>query len=180
MIERLTRVNQPSMFIDPDKKLNIPPSVKYPRIVWRDVSRTTQKRRVQATIIPKNWVTGNSLGVAHFRTDNFSKLYTLLGIMSSLPFEFQVRSMLSTSHVSVGVLRKTRIPPITSELTTKLVPMIERKLAGDVTAEVEIEIVVAKAYGLDSQGLAEIMQSFPKLTPEECQNLLDHPMWRNS
>jgi len=180
MIERLTRVNQPSMFIDPDKKLNIPPSVKYPRIVWRDVSRTTQKRRVQATIIPKNWVTGNSLGVAHFRTDNFSKLYTLLGIMSSLPFEFQVRSMLSTSHVSVGVLRKTRIPPITSELTTKLVPMVERKLAGDVTAEVEIEIVVAKAYGLDSQGLAEIMQSFPKLTPEECQNLLDHPMWRNS
>ncbi|OBQ22259.1 Alw26I/Eco31I/Esp3I family type II restriction adenine-specific DNA-methyltransferase [Anabaena sp. AL93] len=180
MIERLTRVNQPSMFIDPDKKLNIPPSVKYPRIVWRDVSRTTQKRRVQATIIPKNWVTGNSLGVAHFRTDNFSKLYTLLGIMSSLPFEFQVRSMLSTSHVSVGVLRKTRIPPITSELTTKLVPMIERKLAGDVTAEVEIEIVVAKAYGLDSQGLAEIMQSFPKLTPEECQNLLDHPMWRTS
>ncbi|QJB43219.1 Alw26I/Eco31I/Esp3I family type II restriction adenine-specific DNA-methyltransferase [Dolichospermum flos-aquae] len=180
MIERLTRVNQPSMFIDPDKKLNIPPSVKYPRIVWRDVSRTTQKRRVQATIIPKNWVTGNSLGVAHFRTDNFSKLYTLLGIMSSLPFEFQVRSMLSTSHVSVGVLRKTRIPPITSELTTKLVPMIERKLAGNVTAEVEIEIVVAKAYGLDSQGLAEIMQSFPKLTPEECQNLLDHPMWRTS
>jgi hypothetical protein len=58
--------------------------------------------------------------------------------------------------------------------------MVERKLAGDVTAEVEIEIVVAKAYGLDSQGLAEIMQSFPKLTPEECQNLLDHPMWRNS
>jgi Alw26I/Eco31I/Esp3I family type II restriction m6 adenine DNA methyltransferase len=180
MINRLTLVNQPSMFIDPDKKLSIPSSVKYPRIVWRDVSRTTQKRRVQATIIPKNWVTGNSLGVAHFRTDNFSKLYTLLGIMSSLPFEFQVRSMLSTSHVSVGVLRKTRIPPITSELTTKLVPMVERKLAGDVTAEVEIEIVVAKAYGLDSQGLAEIMQSFPKLTPEECQNLLDHPMWRNS
>lgn len=180
MIERLTRVNQPSMFIDPDKKLSIPPSVKYPRIVWRDVSRTTQKRRVQATIIPKNWVTGNSLGVAHFRTDNFSKLYTLLGIMSSLPFEFQVRSMLSTSHVSVGVLRKTRIPPITSELTTKLVPMVKRKLAGDVTAEVEIEIVVAKAYGLERQGLAEIMQSFPKLTPEECQNLLDHPMWRNS
>ncbi len=177
MIERLTSINQPSLFIHPENGPSIPPSVKYPRIVWRDVSRPTQKRRVQATIIPENWVTGNSLGVAHFRTNDFSRLYPLLGIMSSLPFEFQVRSMLSTAHVSVGVLRKTRIPPITPELTTKLVLMVERRLAGDLAAELEIEIVVAQAYGLEREDLAEIMKSFPKLTLEERQNLLDHPRW---
>jgi Alw26I/Eco31I/Esp3I family type II restriction m6 adenine DNA methyltransferase len=177
MIERLTRVNQPSLFIDPEKKTSIPPSVKYPRIVWRDVSRPTQKRRIQATIIPAQWVTGNSLGVAHFRTNDLSKLYTLLGIMSSLPFEFQVRSMLSTAHVSVGVLRKTRIPSITDDLTERLVPLVERKLAGDLAAEMEIEIVMAQAYGLNRDDLAEIMDFFPKLLPEERQNLLDHQMW---
>lgn len=178
MIERLTKANQPSLFLEQEKEASIPPSVKYPRIVWRDVSRPTQKRRVQATIIPANWVTGNSLGVAHFRSDNLSKLYTLLGIMSSITFEFQIRSMLSTAHVSVGVLRKTRIPPITRELTTKLVPIVKRRLDGDITAEVEMEIVVARAYGLGRKGLIEIMQSFPKITPEECQNLLNHPSWR--
>lgn len=180
MIERLTKANQPSLFIKKEKEPSIPPSMKYPRIVWRDVSRPTQKRRVQATIIPANWVTGNSLGVAHFRSDDLSKLYTLLGIMSSIIFEFQIRSMLSTAHVSVGVLRKTRIPPITRELTTKLVPIVERRLAGDITAEVEMEIIVAQAYSLERKDLIEIMQSFPKITPEERQNLLDHPKWGKS
>jgi len=180
MIERLTCVTQPVVFINPERGLNIPPSVKYPRIVWRDVSRPTQKRRVQATIIPANWVTGNSLGVAHFRTNNTSKLHILLCIMSSIPFEFQVRSMLSTAHVSVGVLRKTRIPEITPELTRKLVPLAELRLAGDLAAEQKIEVIVAQAYGLTSNDLAEIMQSFPKITQEERRNLLEHQMWRES
>lgn len=180
MIERLTCVTQPLVFINPERSPNIPPSVKYPRIVWRDVSRPTQKRRVQATIIPANWVTGNSLGVAHFRTNNISKLYILLCIMSSIPFEFQVRSMLSTAHISVGVLRKTRIPEITPELTEKLVPLAELRLAGDLVAEQKIEVIVAQAYGLTSNDLAEMMQSFPKITQEESQSLLEHQMWRES
>ena len=180
MVERLNNVQEPLVFIHPEKSLTIPSSVKYPRIVWRDVSRPTQKRRVQATIIPANWVTGNSLGVAHFRTSDTSNLYTLLCIISSIPFEFQVRSMLSTAHVSVGILRKTRIPEITPELTKRLLPLIEMRLAGDLTAEQKIEVVVAKAYGLTSKDLAEILQLFPKVTPEECESLLNHQIWRES
>ena len=180
MVERLTGVNQPLVFIDPKRGLNIPSSAKYPRIVWRDVSRPTQKRRIQATIIPANWVTGNSLGVAHFRTNDISKLSTLLCILSSIPFEFQVRSMLSTAHISVGVLRKTRIPEITLELTRRLVPLVELRLAGDLAAEQKIEVIVAQAYGLTSDDLVEIIQSFPKITPKEIQNLLDHQMWKES
>jgi len=177
MIERLTKVDQPSLFVHPEKGPSIPPSVKYPRLVWRDVSRPTQKRRVQATIIPEGWVTGNSLGVAHFWGNDLEKLYTLLGVISSLPFEFQVRSMLSTAHVSVGVLRKARIPLITSELSNALAPLVERKLRGDSNAEVEIEVVMAKAYGLNPTDLVEVMHSFPKLTVEERKYLLEHPRW---
>ncbi len=177
MIERLTKASQPTFFINLEKGPAIPPSVKYPRLVWRDVSRPTQKRRVQATIIPAQWVTGNSLGVAHFRTDDGSKLYTLLGIISSLPFEFQVRSMLSTAHVSVGVLRKTRIPLITPQFSATLVGLVEQRLAGNLSAEAKIEVVVAQAYGLNRKDLAEIMNSFPKLTTEERQTILDNPLW---
>lgn len=180
MIERLTKVSQPTFFIHPKKELAIPLSVKYPRIVWRDVSRPTQKRRVQATIIPAGWVTGNSLGVAHFRIEERLKLYTLLGIMSSLPFEFQVRSMLSTAHVSVGVLRKTRIPLITPQLSATLTPLVEQRLAGDLEAEAKIEVVVAQAYCLNRKDLAEIMSSFPKITTEERQTILGHPLWEES
>jgi Alw26I/Eco31I/Esp3I family type II restriction m6 adenine DNA methyltransferase len=180
MVERLTGVNKPLLFICSESGLNIPSSVKYPRIVWRDVSRPTQKRRIQATIIPANWITGNSLGVAHFRTHDIAKLHTLLCIMSSIPFEFQVRSMLSTAHVSVGVLRKTRIPEITSELIKKLLPFVKLRLAGDIASEQAIEVIVAQAYDLTQNDLAEMLQSFPKITSEECQNLLNHQMWRES
>ena len=180
MVERLTKVSQSNFFINPENGLTIPPSVKYPRLVWRDVSRPTQKRRVQATIIPALWVTGNSLGVAHFRTDDQLKLHTLLGIMSSLPFEFQVRSMLSTAHVSVGVLRKTRIPLITSEFSETLVPLVEQRLAGNLAAEAKMEVVVAQAYGLNRKDLAEIMNSFPKLTTEERQTILEQSLWEES
>ncbi|MBD2776688.1 Alw26I/Eco31I/Esp3I family type II restriction adenine-specific DNA-methyltransferase [Iningainema tapete] len=177
MIQRLTKVSQPTFFIKKEKELDVPASVNYPRIVWRDVSRQTQKRRVQATIIPAQWVTGNSLGVAHFRTNDLSKLYTLLGIMSSLPFEFQVRSMLSTAHVSVGVLRKTRIPLITPQFSATVVPLVEQILAGNLAAEAKMEVIVAKAYGLNRLDLASMMNSFPKLTTQERQTILDHPLW---
>ena len=178
MMKRLTKVDQPSLFVNPEKVLRIPSSVKYPRLVWRDVSRPTQKRRVQVTVIPEGWVTGNSLGVAHFRGNDLGKLYTLLGIISSLPFEFQVRSMLSTAHVSLGVLRKVRIPAITSELRNDLALLVESRLQGDVNAEVEMEVVVAKAYGLSPVDLTEIMYAFPKLTAEERSCLLEHPRWK--
>jgi FKBP-type peptidyl-prolyl cis-trans isomerase 2 len=88
--------------------------------------------------------------------------------------------MLSTAHVSVGVLRKARIPLITSELSNTLAPLVERKLRGDSNTETEIEIVMAKAYGLNPTDLVEIMYSFPKLTVEERNYLLDHPRWNKS
>ena len=85
--------------------------------------------------------------------------------------------MLSTAHVSVGVLRKTRIPLITPQFSATLVGLVEQRLAGNLSAEAKIEVVVAQAYGLNRKDLAEIMNSFPKLTTEERQTILDNPLW---
>ena len=154
------------------------PSCQFPRLVWRDVSRPTQKRRVQATLIPAGWMTGNSLGVAHFREHDQRRLLGLLGVFSSLPFEFQVRSILTTNHVSVGAIREVRVPPLSDEFLDLLAPIMRRRLQGEAAAEVEMEVVVAQAYGLNQDELQTVMDALPKLTYEERQTILTSPHWR--
>jgi len=177
MLSRLETPEKPSMHI----KVNAASftSCRFPRLVWRDVSRPSQKRRVQATLIPAGWVTGNSLGVAHLWSDDEEYLLTLLGIVSSLPFEFQVRSMLTTAHVSVGVLREARVPNLTPALIETLAPVMRRRLSGNIHAGVEMEVIVAGAYGLDHEDMHAVMDALPKLTEQERRAILDSHYWRS-
>lgn len=78
---------------------SLPPSVRFARLVWRDVSRPNQKRRIHATVIPPGYVTGNSLGVLHDWRRSSEQLLWLLGVVSSLTFEYQIRALLSTGHI---------------------------------------------------------------------------------
>jgi Alw26I/Eco31I/Esp3I family type II restriction m6 adenine DNA methyltransferase len=163
MIERFTVRSEPThVVIKPGWVA--PPSVRHARIVWRDVSRPNQKRRVQATIIPPEWVAGNSLGVAYFRDDDTDRLLWLLGIMSSCVFECQLRSSLATGHVTLASLRTVRIPPV--ELTARdrdLITAVQSRLKGHTDAEADIEALAAHLYRLTLSDLTNVLESFPKL-----------------
>lgn len=179
MIDRFSHTSNPQTFISKAKEPEVPKSVNFNRIVWRDVSRPTQKRRIIATLIQPGWVTGNSLGVAYFKDDpGNSKLLTLLGIMSSLVFEFQIRSLLATSHISVGVVRKTRIPDFSNiGLITKVSNLVERRLKGDEEAEIDLEVYSAKSYGLIKDDFKYIIDAFPKIEDEYKHKILNSHSW---
>lgn len=172
MIQRFKVVEEPLQFVKPDGP-RIPPSTAYHRIAWRDVSRPSQKRRLHATLIPPGWVTGNSLHVAYFRDCNLERLKALLAIINSLVFEFQLRAYLATSHVSLGSVRKVRIPRLDSHrLVARLAYLSDRCLNGCEASQVEIEIQVAKAYNLTPNEFKMLLSAFDKLTDAELNALL--------
>jgi len=147
-------------------------------LAWRDVSRRSQERRVYAAIIPPNVVTGNSLHVAHFRNNDRERLNVLLAVFNSIPFEFQARANLGTGHVSAGVVRKIRIPDIDShEFRTQVLFWLTKLEEREPNAEITLEVVVAKAYGLGKDTYSEILDHFDKMPEGTKTQLLEHALW---
>ncbi len=159
-----------------------PASTRFARIAWRDVSRPSQKRRLIATIVPPGLAAGNSLGVAHFRDDNQKALRALLGVMSSVVFELQLRSHLATGHVSLSSLRKVRLPDrATLESLDEVAAEVQALLAESGRSQARLEALVAtRVYRLQQPELAAVLESFPKLEPAERRAIQAHAFARGA
>ncbi|MEA2786972.1 MAG: hypothetical protein QOF71_3076 [Candidatus Eremiobacteraeota bacterium] len=156
----------------------IPPSADHARIVWRDVSRPTQRRRLIATIVPPGTVAGNSLNVCYYRDGHQKRLKALLGVINSFVFEFQVRANLATAHVSLGAVRKGHLPDLNSgRAASRIAALVDRCLNGDLAALDQVEVAVAKAYGMDRGELAEVLESFPRVERTTVSRLTAAALW---
>ena len=150
---------------DPDRAL--PASAAHARIAWRDVSRRSQVRRMIASLLPAGCVTGNSLHIGYFKDGDIDKLHALLGVINSLPFEFQLRSKLGTGHVSLGSVREVRVPRFDdARLISTLSALTKRVLVGESGAEAAVEVAVARAYGLTREEFKMQLGFFERL-PED-------------
>ncbi len=174
MIGRFEIKENPNLFVG--KENWIPPfSCGFEKIVWRDVSRPSQKRRLIATIVPPQVVAGNSLGVCYFKDGDKKALRVLLGIMNSLCFEFQLRTNLATGHVSLSAIRKVHIPNKSHLLRfDRLYELVDQQLNSAKDVESKIEAYVAKyIYTLSKNEFIEIIQSFPKFNEQEREELIN-------
>jgi len=177
MISRFTVSYTPSLYLKPNGPA-IPKSINFYRLVWRDVARPSQKRRMQAAIIPPGCVTGNSLNVAYFRDNSIVRLQALLGLMNSFVFEAQVRMHLATAHVSLGAVRKVNLPPISDNIVTeRLAHLVTLCQKGDMDAQIMLEVVIAQRYALSRDNFAEILMAYSKLEDQERDDLLSADLW---
>ena len=177
MVRRFGLAEHPDKFVRADGP-RVPESADHYRLVWRDVARPNQKRRMHATIIPPGRVTGNSLNVAYFRDDHLFKLKALLAIVNSFVFEAQIRSCLATGHISLGAVRQVRVPTLSSSAQVRrVVELVDRCLSDDPEALVAVEVAAARMYGLTRIEFGELLTSFVKLERDEMAQLLESPEW---
>lgn len=159
-IGRLIRPTLPrDEFVDESLRV-APASADKVRLAWRDISRPSQKRRIHATLLPAGPVTGNSVSVAYFRDGDLSRLLALLGFVSSMPFELQVRSLLMTNHVSLSVMRASRLPLLNGAKAARVAEATYCCLNGESGAEARLERAAAEAYGLDHDTWSSIANTF--------------------
>lgn len=175
-IDRYHIHNEDRLYIRESSEKKLPSTIDSERIGWRDVTRPSQKRRMIATILPPHYVTGNSVGVAKLGTgikNGDKKLRALLASMSSYVFEFQARLLLATAHVSQGVVRKIAVPDLNDEgFISRASDLVAKIEAGKRNAELELEVLVARAYGLDPEEMGAILAAFHKVTQEEKRDII--------
>ena len=177
MIGRHGVVEEPTMSVRPPFCAGFH-SIDRPRAVWRDVARATSKRRMIGTVIPAGWVAGNSLHVACYRDGDIDRTAALHALLSSFVVEAQVRSRLTTGHMSLGVVRRARMPVLDDRLIEHLSSLSYNVMnGGGMAAEYCLEIAVAKAYGLDRDEMARLLDDFPKLEEGERQALINVAAW---
>lgn len=140
-----------------------PPSSSMSKVVWRDVSRDSQVRRIKATLLPPGFICGNSLGVVYGDESAIFSLKMLLAIMNSMIFEYQARSMLVSNHVSAGIVKQIRVPRPSVDMD--IIELVDKQLAGE-DVEDAIELAVAHLYNLSADEYEIILDSF-KLEQEK-------------
>ena len=178
MVRRHGIAEAPTRSVLPDLARGFRSAV-FERVAWRDVSRASQRRRMISTIIPAGWVAGNSLHVAHFRNDDPERLRALHAILSSFVFELQVRSLLATGHMSLGVVRCARVPVMGRSVVATLAAKAREALSDGDEICPALEVAVARAYGLGRDDMAAIIDQFPKIDSAERDAVLNSTLWAN-
>ncbi len=164
-ITRYSQVTGDALFLN--ETITPPQSSDIPRLGWRDVARQSSARRVIATIIPPGVVTGNSLNVLVPKRMSDELLLALLGVFNSVIFEAQVRASISTNHLSVGAIRRIRVPDLSSGMhVEKISELVEQQLrepSGSRSAKIEVE--VARWYGLPDDVYLDLLTMLDEHSP---------------
>lgn len=165
MVDRYS-FSSDDLYID-EEKVTVPVSASKFKVVWRDVSRDSQLRRIKATLLHPGYMCGNSLGVIFGDNEKQDTLKMLLAIMNSFIFEYQARSLLVSNHVAAGIVKKIHVP--SHMIDEGIVKLVDRQLNGE-NVEDEIEIAVAKLYGLSPDEYKIVLSRFEY--PDAIKNTL--------
>lgn len=167
----------PQFWIDPDElgEKAIERSRKL-RVGFCDIAGQTNERSMMATLIPPFVVCGNKVPTILFPNDpSESRLHLCIGILNSIPFDWMLRRILTTT-VNYFVLLGLPFPRIEpDDLPGRYIINAVRTLIAMNTAGVKydpwknaemraaIDVSVLVAYGLGYADLSLMLEDFPLL-----------------
>jgi len=151
------------------------------RVAFRDVSRATDSRTVRACLVPPETFLTNTAPYLAFDRGGPREQAFVLGVMNSLPFDWQARRFVET-HMNFFVLSLLRFPKAEetdidaiAERAARLSCVDDRfaefaaaagvsfgPLGHEESAEVlaELDGLVAKAYGLTAEDIEVVFSDF--------------------
>lgn len=164
----------PEVLVDPD---TLPP-LDY-RIVFRDVVRATDRRTMKACLAPRHIFAIHDAPQLVWPRGDATDQMALLAVLNSLPFDWVLRRRVET-HVTFSILNALPIPALDeptrlAELAARLSCVDERYAEyaaqvgvswGDLDdseregLEAEVDVLVARAYGLDADDLEVVFSDF--------------------
>jgi Eco57I restriction-modification methylase len=158
------------------------------RIVFRDVSRAKDSRTVRACLAPPAHFLVNSAPHLVFVEENALAEAACLGLMNSLPFDWQARRFVE-KHLNFFLLEGLRLPPLDEEAVAALAQPAARLSCPDerfaefaaaagvecgplddgerLALRAEIDARVARIWGLSDEELEIVFADFtPDAVPE--------------
>lgn len=148
-----------------------------PRVGFCDVTGQTNERSLLAALIPAGVACGNKVPTITFGTpsDDDGLVYLWLAIANSVPFDWMLRRVLTTT-VNYFLLLGLPFPTMTLDglPARRLITLARDLTAVDQVEEVadswaiatkraEVDVRVAGAYGLDTATLGVMLRDFPLL-----------------
>lgn len=146
--------------------------ISAPRAGYCDIAGQTNERAMMSAIIPSNVVCGNKVPTVVFPNDTTGdRIYLWVGIVNSFAFDWLIRRIISTT-VNYFLLLSVPIPKIELDSTLAKTIISCTKRLSCMTDEyyrtnemqdlrIQIEVAVAKAYGLSIDDIRLILQDFP-------------------
>lgn len=148
------------------------------RVGFCDITGQTNERSMMAAIIPSGVICGNKVPTIIFPNDpSEDRLYLWLAIVNSLPFDWLLRRVVTTT-VNYFVLLSLRLPDLDKDsLPARRLIAIARRLRDlDMAAtnsidhtwrianlRAEADVLVAKAYGCSKDDMKLMLSDFPLL-----------------
>lgn len=151
---------------------------KQERIGFCDITGQTNERSMMAALVPPESVCGNKVPTIVFEREPNNRLARLcfIAVANSLLFDWIMRRLITTT-VNYFILEKMPFPRINlrSPLATRLGQLTERLLSSkapfrgwaEARLRLEIEVLVAKAYGVRADDLRVALSDFPLLDRSE-------------
>ncbi len=144
------------------------------RVGFCDIAGQTNERAMMCSIIPENVVCGNKVPTITFTDDPVgNRIYLWTGIANSFVFDWLIRRIISTT-INYFLLLSVPLPiiDVTSDEAKRIIRNVKKlsemgsEYYGSNEMErlrSEIEVDVAKAYGLDLEDMEVVMADFPIL-----------------